>query len=43
MAFPVLMTGILAVLVIVEPQYGTDRDLIAFFGVCFWIDGPEQT
>src|SRR6266850_154707 len=23
--------------------YGTDRDPIAFSGVCFWIDGPEQT
>jgi hypothetical protein len=23
--------------------HGTDRDPIASFGICFWIDGREQT
>jgi hypothetical protein len=32
-----------AVPVIVEPYYGTDRDLIAFLASAFWIDGREQT
>jgi hypothetical protein len=25
--------------VLVQPQYGSDPDTIAFFGVCFRIDG----
>jgi hypothetical protein len=31
------------VLVIVQPYYGADPDTIAFFGLCFRIDGREQT